>query len=329
MKPKYKKEKYIEQRQNGSNNTWVFRVRYKGNVKTFKEADYGEPSTAYIKAVAYRNELVANGYAPKSSNRVSVRALFDESLEIELASKETRRKLQSLYNNYINLDININDLTKEIIIRSLNNMVYECTNDTITRVLSIWRRIVRTALTKEYITKDITYGIKAPKSHARAKFTTAKEMDIEILKEVVKLVETHMRAYHDKKQIPLLLMFIYLTGCRPAEALALSVDDVKGKVINIDKSLGSTDKETNVVIACKNPNSVRKIPITDEVKEIVKDAIELSKNNILFCDRFGNYRNSTALGDSLYQLTRKRGINFNLYALRHQFSTDLLLFRFK
>lgn len=323
-KTKFKEEKYIEQRYNKVSKTWVFRVRYKGVYETFKEADYGEPAVAFAKAVAYRNELQLKGFAPKSSNRVSIRSLFEESLELEQASKETRRKLTSIYNNYINLDININQLTKEHIIRSLNKMIYVCTDDTIGRALSIWRRILRTARIKKYITEDLLIDVKAPKSHAKPYFTTCKETDIETLNEVISLVKTHMRSYHDKKQIPLILMFIYLTGCRPAEALALTLDDVKGKVITINKALGSTETETNVVIASKN-NVIRDIPITAEVKEIISEAKELTKSNILFSDKNGKHRNTTALGDSLYQLTHKRGIKFNIYAMRHQFSTDLVL----
>ena len=204
-------------------------------------------------------------------------------------------------------------------------MIEIATDNTITRVFSIWRKIIQTALYKEYITKDIALMIKPPKSHKMPHFKVNKVTDRETILKMEELCSAHMRSKHDKEIVPLLLEFLYLTGCRICEALALNRSDIKKDTICISKEIGSSLEDKMVIRMCKTELSVREIPLTGGIKEVIDKACSLHNNDTIFSAEDGSFYNSTILGDRIHRIGKKEGLDFNMYSIRHLFATDLTL----
>lgn len=325
MATKFRTEKYIEQRYSERTGLWSFRVTVNGHKKTFAEKDYPGASYAFKEAKKYRDELmVLDRVEIIRSTKVTVREVFEMSFEVIPIREETQRKLRCYFDKYINLDIPVQELKQEQIITSLNGMIEIASNDLIERVFSIFKRIVKTALIKEYISKDITLSIVAPKSHKIHSQKRQMITDKETIEKMCLLCENHFSSPYDKKQFPLMLWFLYYTGCRPAEMFALEKDDIKKDYIDINKEMGSSLRNSNVVRPCKTELSHRQIPIAKNLKSILDKATEMSKCELVFPTETGFHHNSTNVGNRLHDLGKKHGIDFFMYQIRHLFTTDLM-----
>lgn len=324
MSNKFRVEKHIQQIYSERTGMWSFRVRIKGDSKTFSELEYLDASSAYKAAKKYRDEMLADASIIKiiGTDKKIIDVLY-EGWELFPIREQTQKKERCLFNKYIHLDKRITQLTKEDIIITLNKMIEVASDDTIKRVYYVFGKIVKTALIKEYITKDITLGIKIPTSHYIGSPRNEKITDIETLKAVVDICSTKILDPMEKQQYPLMIWFLYYTGCRPCEMFALLKKDIHDGYLTINKEIGSSLTDNHVVRQCKTPLSNRNIPIIEPLKDIIDQACKLSKCDILFPDKFNGYHDSTKVGDKLRKLCRERGINFNMYQIRHLFSTEL------
>ncbi len=122
------------------------------------------------------------------------------------------------------------------------------------------------------------------------------------------------------------LLMLYFTGMRPCECYELNKSDIDliKREISINKEIGSNLRENNVIRQCKTEQSNRIIPISNALYDIINDLIEAQPNEILFADHNGNYFNSSQVGNKIRYICKQHGIKFNMYQLRHQFSTDLI-----
>lgn len=315
-----KSEKYIRERTN--KNGKAYTISYKGITKTFAESDYG--SSCYRQAINFRNELLAKKYIAIAKGR-TIEICFDEVADFFSLRNETKRKYYLYFNKYLSAykDIDITKLKKADIIECLNKMVDVASDDTIQRVFTIWKRLVFMCCAKEYISIDITFGIMPPKSHKICQPKEINVVDEQLFNKIIDLTSTKLTLIYDRKMIPLILKTLYLTGMRPCECVVLNKDDVND-VISINKELASDRDNPFTIRNCKTATSVRKIPITNELSEIIDSAKKLSKSNILFANIDGRYYTTKVLTDKINHLCKVNDIKFNLYALRHNFSTRLI-----
>lgn len=324
---KFKKEQFITQRQ--GKNGWTFQVRFKNEniVKSFSEKDYGSARTAYDSAVLFRNKTlyeITNDMILKVQN-FTVNDVFEDYMSKSPDSFNTKEKHRKLYKRYVNTkDVLIQSLTKADIISDLNAITSQCSDDVIGRVYSLYHNnIVLHALNNEYINRDLMAGIKKPKSKViTTKRTT--ETDRPTILEVERLLLASNVNEYNKKLIVLLIELLYYTGMRPAEAEALTRDDIKDDYIVINKQLGSDKDNYDVVTKCKTPKSIRNIPINPNLKPILNELLDYSRYDDLFRKDDGNYMNSEFVGNILRHLLKKTNIKFNLYMLRHNMATALI-----
>ena len=322
---RYKKEKYIWQTK--SANGWRFIVKYKDITKSFSESVYGSSRRAYDQAVAYRDKILTDGnYAVFGAPAKSVYEVFDETFELLPVREETKRKHIMYFNKYINGDLLIRDVTKATIIQSLNSMIRDCSDDTIARMLSIWRRIFKTAIIKEYVHTDITLGVVPPKSQ----MISRPHREVLTDRSTLDLLEDRIDSVFSKKEalsVKNALETMYYTGIRPCECFALNKDDVRDGYIYINKELGSDlatsgeldENNINIIRKCKTEASIRKIPMPEELKKKLEDYNP--KGKILFPTEDGTHFSVSVLGQRLHRL----GVPFNMYQLRHTLATDLIL----
>lgn len=321
---RFRKERYIQQIQSKLTGKWSFRVRLNGMEKLFSETDYETSSNAFNQAKKYRDRILADGsvFIPQDK---TVRDVFEEQYDLFPVRVETKRKLDIFFNKYIKQkDKLISQVRANDILMDLNSMIEIATDDTIQRVLSIWKKIIHTALYREYITKDITLLIKQPTSHKNHSFKVNKVTDRQTIIEIENLCREAIIEPHDKLMIPLLLEFLYLSGCRICEALALTKDDITKDSISINKELGSSLTEKMVIRQCKTELSNRVIPLTDSLKDVLNQAKKISKSNYIFTDKDGNFYNSTNLGNRIHKIGKKNNLDFNMYSIRHLFATDIV-----
>jgi integrase len=211
-----------------------------------------------------------------------------------------------------------------MIIEDLNKMVEAASDDTIARTFLVWKEdIVGSALLQEIIIKDITLGIKKPKSHV-IKTKRGVTTDRETLNRIKSGIHKHVESEYDAKIIVCLLELLYYTGMRPAEAEALTKDDIKEDYISITKELGSSMVRERVVRRCKTENSIRNVPIHPELRPILDDLLSFALYDELFRRENGVYMTSDWAGRAIRRLCIKEGLEFNLYRLRHNMATSLV-----
>ena len=285
---------------------------------------------AFDNAVRYRNEcLVPGSMAHKNIQSKTLEQVFDESIELFPVREKTKKTNYLLLNKYIgNTERSIADITRAEIISSLNDTIMDCSNDTIGRVLALWRKLFKTAIINEYITNDLTVGIVAPKSqrietHIHKEVVTTRETLDSVQEKIMK----YFSNVDEAEAVCVALDLMWYTGLRPAECFALSVDDIKDGCISVDKELGSDiadsgyvdNKNFNIIRKCKTPASIRKVPIPSKLENILNGYV--SKHPvILFPNKNGDYFNIGQLGQRIKRL----GIPFNMYQLRHTVATKLV-----
>lgn len=325
----FRNEPFITQRQ--GKRGWSFQVFIRNGAdtitKTFSERNYGSARLAFDSAVLFKNKTlteIAEGTVLKKSN-ITVKECVDLFMETTVLSFSTQEKHYKLMNKYIkSLDVPIQSLTKAHIIADLNAMVDVATDDTINRVLSIYRTdIIGVALNNDLITRDLTLGLKPPKSHVyrKRKDTTTNK---ETLLKVENILLNSMNNKYDAKIICYMLDVLYYTGMRPAECEVLTVNDIHENYISINKELGSNRDKKDVVRRCKTEDSVRNVPISPSLKPILEELISFSKYEELFKRENGEYFNSTSIGQFIRERIRGTNIKFNMYMLRHNVATQLV-----
>lgn len=317
---KFRDEKHIYQ--SCRNGKWSFRVRLNGISKTFTSSDRVSPSLAFKKAIEYRNNLQVDRII---ETPVTVDKCFDEIPSVYVIRSETLRKLTVFYNKYIhNHDTKLCDITRYDIINDLNLMVEVASDDTIQRVLSIWKKIFGVAIAKEYINVDLTLHITPPRSHLIGLEKRNELTSINCIEKLNQRIQGSKMAYNDKVVLPLMIQTLYLTGMRPSECFALLKSDVnlKKKTITINKEVGSDLNDNWVIRKCKTKESNRTIPISDRLMPILKEVLEV-KGDYLFPngDTYYNY----TIGDRLHKLAKDIDLDFHLYQCRHTFITTLFM----
>ena len=327
---KYRKEPYITQRQ-GKNGMWSFQVFIRSELatitKTFSEKEYGTARLAYDTAVNYRNRALTE-IAEKTilrKNNITVEEVFEEYLDSSTLSYKTQEYHRKLFRKYVtHKDKKIQEITRADITAELNAMVEEASDDTINRVLSVWKNdIIDNALAMEYINKDLTAGIKKPSSRL---ITIKRDVttDRKTVLKVEDLVLHSVAIKYDARVIIAMLEVLYYTGMRPAEVAVLTRDDIKKDYISVTKELGSSIDDTDVVRKCKTPSSVRNVPIHPNLQPVLKALKEDALYDELFAKKDGTYMNSTWVGNIIRRLCRKNNIEFNMYRLRHNMATSLV-----
>ena len=94
----------------------------------------------------------------------TVKDVFEESYSLFPVRDETKRKLNIFFNKYIGCkEKPIEDVNTEDILIDLNNAAEFAMNNTIQKVFSIWKKIMKTAILYKYINEDYSKFIQLPK----------------------------------------------------------------------------------------------------------------------------------------------------------------------
>ena len=328
-----KKEKYITL----SADKRYLRLQIRKNGKTFSRqyiiSEYGTQAKAMRAAIADRDDVllqIRQGiYAEKSGK--TFKEVFDEMPSLFPKRVRTYEKYASLHRCYLSAldDLPIEKVTEEDIMICLNKMVSTASNNTISQTVSMLRFIFRTARIKKYIMINPMDAVIVPKSEHEANHRRATASISELMQVIDGFESTTGQSdqvMFERKIIAYALRLIYYTGVRPAEAFALTRDDVDlvNKVIHVRSELGSSYTENNVVRQTKTTLSTRDIPISNDLMPYLEQVLQMHTYNFIFPRFSGDHFKMQQVQQRINVYCKKNGLHFSMYQLRHQFSTDLL-----
>ena len=330
-----KKEKYIMKDGSG------FRVyiNYKDPVggkqvfsRRIRIADYGSESSALEAATIVRDRALIDlrmGTLIKRSPTVA--ELYEKKWDLMPKSVTTRHKQDSIYTMAIApkmATMAIDKVTVAMIQESLNDYARNHTQDMINRAVSVWRQIYQTAQMMEIPVYDRTVQLVIPKSKI-----PAKHRDVTISQEDFDAFMTALLEYGTEKKTKVFsrkvwnaLQIMRFTGMRPAEVFALSPEDIdfRHNLIHIRKAIGSDFEEETVVVPTKTEQSTRVIPLPSAIQMILLDLVHDARHGYLLPGEHGKPMDINRVTNHITLVSRKCGIPFRSYMLRHQFATDLI-----
>ena len=325
------KEKYIIERPSKHGLTYQIKIR-QGSAsfsQTIRVADFPSKKTAFEYAKRIRDQQLlymrTMNQFKNASEMPTIKQLYDRKWELSGLSIKTKKKQDAIFKAMLQdyADVKIDKIRASDIQQTLVTYAETHTEGQLNRAKTIWRQLYQTANLLGYDVIDLTPRI----SPIHSKIPTAHKSTTTDAETFRKFMETLLE-YKDKKQasdISYMLQIMYHTGCRIGEALAISASDYdpQAKTLHIQKAVGSTATATRVIITTKTRQSNRIIPLNSEACSLLDDLIAKSKTDPLLTDHDGKPYDVSKLSDIISGVSKKAGVSFNAYRLRHLFSTDL------
>lgn len=304
----------------------------KSFTKTIKVSDYPDKKSAYVVARMIRDKARIDISAGKVLDNTvpNVKWFFEKELELSGLSIKTKTKHRVLYKYSIAQfeDVPLNKIKTSDIQQSIVEFAENHSNDSIQRLVSVWRAIYHTALMLEYDITDKTAALK----NVRSKIVSVPRNTSIDLKSF-NLFCDELLKYNSKDGVPCkrsqdiwyMLQIMRWTGCRTAEVLAINWNDfdAENKTLYINKSVGSTGTETRKIITTKTVESIRYVPCTDELIVILNSLRDYSSSSPMIIEQDGKPYEINDVSNHIMLVSKKCGIKFNAYMLRHLFSTTL------
>lgn len=337
-----KKEKYIIERKNKRNHYLQVYINFKdisGSKRIYSRninvAEYVSPKDAMQAAIIVRDNALREintgtliKYVP------TVGELYRQTKNLFNISVKTWKRHETTFKNsikkYENREItSIKPIdVQESINDSINNYSLEATQ----RVLSLWRQIYKAAAMNDILVADKTVAITIPKSKAPAKQQKKVLISDEDFKQFIEYLEETSKYVRDpigrfrRTRIIYMLKIMFYTGIRPSECFALTKSDINliTNEITINKAIGSTTTKTRQVISTKTTQSIRTVPISDNLKPLLLKMFDEIKEEHLFYDYDGLPFETSFLSQFISRTSNRIGIKFNMYMLRHRMATDLI-----
>ncbi|MBA4532559.1 tyrosine-type recombinase/integrase [Brevibacillus halotolerans] len=136
----------------------------------------------------------------------------------------------------------------------------------------------------------------------------------------------------------MLIFFLYKTGLRISEALALRWENIEGNMVDINKQTSRDDNNKVILTTLKNDCSYRTIQIEDEVLRELKKfkakqnelilgnpRFRKNKDGIIFQNYNGHYLTPSIIRETIQNYHQASGVEYRgLHAFRHTHATLLL-----
>lgn len=262
----------------------------------------------------------------------TVGELYEEYWEMSALTINTRTQYDYVYRYVAKplANIKIEDIEVSQIQHLLSSYAENHSDQMIKKGKHIWHCIYLTAQMKGLNIMDKTYMLLPTTSRKPVK-KNKKDQIIsydEFVQFTSDLIDSQTYSNTVKKRrhdVWYMLWIMYYTGCRPAEALAIGRDDIdlKNNILTIRKSIGSTKKNYRQIVATKRPASYRNFPIPVDLIPILNSLLINSNSTPLLCDSDGLPYAIKDISREIASCSKRTGIQFNAYQLRHKFSDDM------
>lgn len=331
-----KDTKYIRKRKRKYGTAFLVEIPYTDDsghsvrfTETIRVIDYPSEKAALNAAQKVRNDALIGIQTGRLRQRIpTVRSIYEKRWTVLPLSIKSRERYDNTFRHVMSeyADISLADITLEQIQMSLNRHAELFPSDAVRRVMTLWKSLYKTAAILGYDIPDKTQGVTIPVSKviSQPRSVNISEDDLRIVFDAVLFYNAQDDFAHNSLMIWFMLQIMYHTGCRPAEALALTRSDVHEKHISINKSVGSTSSQKRQIIPTKTASSVRDVPIVPELRSVLDDLLTLSQGEYLLTDENGDLFEINYVSNLIRLATKKTGIHFTAYMLRHKMSTDLL-----
>lgn len=328
---KAKKQKYIRERSNCYEiNIAAYDQKYNERI-AFKKFD-GDKKTALEYAIAVRDQKLIemrSGYT--ATDKTTVKSLFDQSYELIPQEYETKRKHEIIYKQCLTKfsDTEISKITAEDIQRNLNTYAETQSKSQVSRLLAVWRRIYKTAAKKGIRVYDATQAVDVPKNcvYKPKKSNIIDQKDYEeFMENLWKYNNDSVTGKYRSRIIYYAIRVMEHTGMRPAEVYCLERRDINlvTNEISVNKALHNTKDGKGKAGRTKTESSIRTIPISKQLKPILIELLQFSKNAYVFSDYNGCFISSKDQCTLLGNVSKKCKIKFRQYMSRHEFSKKSL-----
>ena len=339
-----KHEKYITEKKTKTGHYLNVSIFYAGEgkkrnhfSKNVNVAEYPSAADAMAAAVMIRDQAIKDiQKGPTIRHSPTVDELYKQTASLFNSSLKTKRRHDESYEHCIKKygSVPITDIKASDIQESINYSINNYSLDATQKSLAVWRQIYRVAAMLEIPVADKTLSIvipkdRKPKETAEKKPVTISEEDfmkyMSFLEKSLKYTRDKT-GMHRKKRIIYALYVMWYTGMRPSEAFALNKSDfnIAGRFISVSKAVGSTGSEMRQIVATKTVNSIRIIPICDELMPIVEKMLQDLPDEHLFYDADGLPFEISTLSTFVFHTAKRAGVKFNMYMCRHSMSTSLI-----
>lgn len=330
-----RKEQYITERAGKKCNSFEITIRMNGQVfrKRIKQSDFLSRADALKFACKLRDEKLVemrNGYTAQIANKNTVKYLYERSFELLPLSIKTRKKQNYVFEAVIQKygDKKIDEIKPADILMTLNEYGRTHSAKDTSRVLSVWRRIFATCSLEGINIADKTVGLKIPKCAKlpqRKKDISSADLEI-FLDALLSYNSDSITGSYRCRAIYFGIMIMKFCGLRPSECFALLKEDIhlSQGYISVNKAVRSSEDELITIGETKTRRSSRSVPIPSELKPHLQECLNWARHDILLSDYYGNILNIDDIGTLIRNVRKRVNIDFNLYMLRHQFSTDLM-----
>lgn len=331
-----KKEKYITLRiSKAGTRSYEICIRKADQVfrKSIKIDDFETPSQALQFACQLRDEtLVKINQGYTVAGFPTVRELYEMTFTYYRVSLKTRQKHDYAFRLAISdyADKTIDKITSADILLSLNEYGKTHTAKETGRVMTVWKRIYDVAALRNINIINRTAGIKTKDIKCKQVQPRKKDIspaDLETFCEtLLEYNNGSVVGSYRCKAVYYGVRIMQYCGLRPAETFALLKSDIhlSEGYISITKASHSTETSMLEISNTKTDKSVRDVPIPAALKPILIECLGWSKNDILLSDFHGSLMDIDDIGTLVRNVRLRAKVDFNLYMLRHQFSTDLM-----
>ena len=336
-----RKEKYIVERKAKKFHYLQVAIDFRDESKKRKTwsqninvAEYPSPAEAMKTAIAIRDQALRDISTGKAVSHIpTVEELFLDTREMFSITVKTWERKSFLYEKGIAElgSMPITKITAGDLQKHMSKISSTQSTDQARRVLSVWRQIYKCALLKGVPVVDYSQIVVLPKSKAlpetkKSVIISGKDFFafIDYLKRTSARQSSRI-GMHRRIRIIYLLQIMFYTGLRPAEVLALTRDDidVEKRLLHVTKSVGCNFQNTRQIVPAKTPQSVRAIPISDALLQVIKEMLGVIPDHELFYDHDGKPMEIDMLSTYVHRNAVNSGIKINMYMLRHTMVHDM------
>lgn len=290
---------------------WRIRVMQEGRTHSFSSSVPG------VKGRKEVQQKYDQWFYGEASGSKTVGRVAQEFLEDVKARRGENSEAYSQYERYIRLyiapriaSVKISKVTLrdwQSVINEASGRNKALSEKTLKNLRGIIKGIIKFGY-EDYQCELLRGNLYIPKGHSR------KEKEILQKDDARRLLEESDLWYHP------LFCFLLLTGMRPGEALGLQVDDVRGSIVTIKRSVNASGQITEG----KNENARRVVPIGNMTRAILDKTIQRNDEYKLhtkwiFCSPDGSMGNQSTMRNHWEKLKKERNLPGTVYSLRHTF----------
>lgn len=331
-----KKERYITRKEKSTGVCIVLQIKAYGQTynETFRVSDYGTEKIALEAAKHVRNEKLLDMQAGRQLKQIypTVAELYIKKFDMFKCRKKTRDRHDCFYKFIKPIENKqINEVTAADIQNTLNQYSKTHTYESTRRVRGVWHQIYQTALMLGYDLADRSQQVVLPQEslckpaeHKDQSLTADQFRDF--CDALLEYRDYEEDGQYKSRQVWYALQIMSACGLRPSETFSLRRDDISFipyPRIAVRTAIRSTEEEYNVVSVTKTGKSVRDLPVPDWLVPILHQLLDETSEEYLFKDPDGELWDVDEISDYIHRVSKSCGIPFNMYRLRHKFSTDL------